>query len=72
MERLRSLFIHFMLYVFGILGIIAVLFGLTGNTALFTIFGAAALGILGGLLIYLCLFEILAWVIKFIWKIIKW
>lgn len=72
MGRLRNLFIDIMLYVFVLLGLCAVLGGLTDNMALFTIFGIAALAVLGWLVFYLCLFEGLTWVVKFIWKIIKW
>lgn len=73
MGKIRDLFVNFMLTIIGILGVMAMIFALTAeNSVLFFIFGIATLSMIGWLVFYLCLFEGLTWVVKFIWKIIKW
>jgi hypothetical protein len=73
MEKLRDLFVDFMLSLIGIFGVISVLFGLTSeNSVLYVIFGAATLFTMAWLFIYLCLFGLLGKLVRLFWSIIKW
>lgn len=73
MRKIRDLFVNFMLTIIGILGVMAVIFAITPeNSVLYYIFGIATLFSIGWLIVYLCLFKLLAWLWRSFWSIIKW
>lgn len=71
-KRLASVFIDTLSIIAVILFGLAILFAMTDNVALASIFGSAALMTLGWLLVYVFLFKIIVGLIKKFWSLLKW